>query len=227
MSVLSFISERKSTVIVAVIVVAAGIGITEIMSHTTRITPPKPKPPVVMVMIKPTPPPPPPPPMQQPKTIAPPKMATPVAKPVVQNTPPKAAPPKAPGPAQTRIGTSIKGPGTDAFDLSGTPGGNGLFDGGGGGGGSAVAYYESQVQTIIQQALQNNPVTRKATAGLGVTISVDANGAVTAVHLNKSSGDPTVDQVIVDEILRRLNFPPPPAGQPASMVMNLTGEQPL
>jgi TonB family protein len=226
MSLLTFFAERKSTVVVGVIVIAGAIGITEVMTHTSREPPPKPKPPVVMVLIKPTPPPPPPPPIQQPKTIAPPKMATPVAKPVVQNTPPKAAPPKAPGPAETHIGTSIRGPGSNAFDLSGDPGGNGMFSGGGGGG-DAVAYYESQVQTIIQQALQKNPITRKATAGLRVSISVDATGAVTAVQLDKSSGDAAVDQAIVDDILRRSHFPPPPSGQPATMAMSLTGEQPL
>lgn len=228
MNPIAYFSEHKSNAIVGVLVLVLAAGALFVFTHAARQAPPKPPPPVTMVMIKPQPPPPPPPPIQQPKTIAPPKMATPVAKPVVQNTPPKAAPPKAPGPAMSRIGTSIHGAGpADAFDLSGTPGGDGMFDGGGGGGGSAVAYYESQVQTEIQHALEKNPITRKVSAGLGVTISVDASGAVTAVRLTKSSGDATVDQVIVDDILRRLSFPPPPSGQPASMMMNLTGEQPL
>jgi len=223
----AYIASHKSTVAVGVIGVTLAVAVTVLMQHTTRETPPKPPQPITMVMIKPQPPPPPPPPMQQPKTIAPPKMATPVAKPIVQNTPPKAAPPKAPGPAETRMGTSIHGAGSDAFDLSGDPGGNGMFSGGGGGGGDAVAYYESQVETQIQQALQKNPVTRRATAGLRVSISVDSDGAVTAVTLDKSSGDATVDQTIIDGILRRMRFPAPPLGQPASMDMSLTGEQPL
>jgi outer membrane biosynthesis protein TonB len=191
---------------------------------------PKPPPVITMVMIRPQPPPPPPPPMPQPKTIVQPKMTTPEVKPMIPNTPPKAAPPKPAAPAQTAMGTSIHSNGpADAFNLNGTPGGNGMFDSsGGGGGGSRWGYYASIVQVQIQQALQRNPITRKASAGLAVRIWADANGVVTHVELDKSSGNQAVDAAVTNDVLLNLRLSqPPPSDMPMPIVMSLTGEQPL
>ena len=45
----------------------------------------------------------------------------------------------------------------------------------------------------IRDALQKNPITKKANAGLVVSVWTDASGRVTRVAIDKSSGNPTVD----------------------------------
>jgi protein TonB len=180
---------------------------------------------ITMVTIQPPKPPPPPPPLPQPKMITQPKMVTPEAKPMQQPTP-KNAPPKPASPS-VQMGTSIHNNGApDSFNLSGTPGGDGMLDGGGGGGGSRWGYYAGMVQTQIQEALQKNRVTRNITAGLEVRIWADASGMVTRVALDKSSGDPAVDDAVTNQVLRNLQLnQPPPSDMPMPIVMSLTGEQ--
>jgi outer membrane biosynthesis protein TonB len=142
---------------------------------------------------------------------------------VVPNQPPKAAPPKPAGPSAPALGTSIHSNGpADAFNLSGS-GFGGLAGGGGegGGGGSWEGYAEAK----IAEALQANPITRNASAGLVVQVYFDASGAITRAVIVKSSGDPRVDQAIVDQVLPGLQLPPGAPGSPATM--RLTGQSPL
>jgi TonB family protein len=215
MTALNFAAENRSTVIVAggALVIFGALGF--VLTHSSRPQPAPPPPPPVLVMIQPQKPPPPPP---QQKIITPPKMTTPAMKPVV-NTPPKA-------PSPSHVGTSIHGNGPNAFDLSGTPGGMGFGDGDGGAG-SAMSYYESQLQTQIQDALEKNPITRKFSGTVQLHISVDANGAVTAVQLDKSTGNPAVDAALTDNVLTSMHFPAPPNGTADTFPMSLTAEQPL
>lgn len=230
MTARAFAAEHRSSVLTGTVgAIFAGAAAFFLMHSAPQGPAPKPPPAVTMVMIRPQPPPPPPPPLPQPKTIVQPKMTTPEVKPMIPNTPPKAAPPRPAAPAQTAMGTSIHSNGpADAFNLNGTPGGNGMFDGGGGGGGSRWGYYASVVQVQIQQALQKNPVTRKASAGLAVRIWADADGVVTRVELDKSSGNRTVDEAVTNQVLRNLRLSePPPSDMPMPIVMSLTGEPPL
>jgi outer membrane biosynthesis protein TonB len=224
MTALNFFSANRSLVIVGggAVVVAGGLAF--MLTHGSRQGPPAPPPTIPVVIIQPPKPPPPPPPLPQPKTITPPKMTTPEMKPVT----PTVAPPKPAAPAQTHMGTSIHSAGPpDAFNLGGTPGGDGMFDGGGGGG-TAEGYFESVVTSQIRNALQNNPVTRKASAGLQVRIWADDGGRVTRVELDKSSGDPVVDAAITNQVLLNMQLnQPPPAGTPMPIDMSLVGEQPL
>jgi TonB family protein len=180
-----------------------------------------------MVVIQPPKPPPPPPPMPQPKTIQPPKMTTPVAKPIVQS-PPKMSPPKAV--SAPALGTSLKSNGSsNAFDLSGNAGGNGLIGGLGGNGtcDSDCGSYQDAVASQIRDALQKNPITRDANAGMVVSVWTDASGRVTRVSIDKSSGNPTVDDAVENQALPGLQLSPPPPNTVMPIIMSLTGEQQL
>jgi len=180
---------------------------------------------VTMVVVQPPKPPPPPPPMPQPKLITPQKVTIPAPKPMVPNQPPKAAPPKPAGPPAPSLGTAIHNNAAgDNFDLSGNTGGNGLIGGGGGGGGGGS--YEGAVEADIVAALDANPVTRNAVAGLQVRVWVNANGVVSKVALVASSGDSAVDTAVDNQILPGLQLPSPPPGTRMPMLVKLTGEPP-
>jgi TonB family protein len=222
MSALEYAAENRTTVITVggAIIVAGGLAF--ILTHSSRPQPAPPPPPVQVVIIQPPKPPPPPPPLPQPKTITPPKMTTPVMKPVT----PTQQPPKAP--TTSHMSTAIHGSTPDAFNLAASGNGLGFGNGEDGAGGSALSYFEGVVSAQIRTALQNNPVTRKASAGLEVRLWVDASGMVTQVQLAKSSGDPNVDNAITNQVLLNMHLnQPPPAGTPMPIDMSLTGEQPL
>jgi TonB family protein len=225
MSTLEYLSENRMPAYVGVFVILLASILAYVMLHSTKPRPAPPPPVVTMVVIQPPKPPPPPPPLPQPKTIVQPKMSTPVEKPVVPNQPPKAAPPKPS--AAPALGTSLKSNGTsNAFDLSGSGSGNGIIGGSGEGGGGGGSYGDA-VSYQIQQALQENPVTRQASAGLVVRIWVDASGTITQVELEQSSGNPAVDDAIQNKVLNGMHLYPPPPGTGMPIEMKLTGEQPL
>ena len=47
------------------------------------------------------------------------------------------------------------------------------------------------------------------------------------IELDKSSGDPTVDNAVENQVLLHLQLYPPPPNTPMPVIMSLTGEQPL
>ncbi len=225
MSALEYAAAHRSSAFVGGAVIILASLLAYVFLHSSKPEPIHPPPTITMVVIQPPKPPPPLPPLPQPKTIVQPKMTVPVQKPMIPNQPPKAAPPKAA--SAPALGTSLKSNGSsNAFDLSGNAGGNGLLGGngeGGGGGGS----YAAAMQGEIQEALQKNPITRKASAGLVVAIWADASGQVTRVEVDKSSGSEAVDDAVENQVLPNLQLGPPPPGTPMPIVMSLTGEQPL
>ena len=142
-----------------------------------------------------------------------------IEEPMIKEEAPKEAPPKDEPP----LGTGIKGPGGDNFGLgSGT--GNGRI--GGGGDGSKWGWYASQVQSRIQQALQQHRKTRAATMTINVRIWPDPNGRVSRAQLAGSTGDPSLDGALRDEVLSGLQLPQPPAGMPAPITLRLTAKRP-
>ncbi len=214
----SFLAKNRATIFVGVVALLLGGLLLLVITHSPPPAPAPPPPPPPMIMIQPPKPPPPPPPIQPPKTITPPKMAAPVSKPVVTNTPPK--------PSASHVGTSIHGNGPNAFDLSGTPGGMGFGDGTGGGG-SVMGNYEAQLQELIQQALEKNPITRRFAGTVSCHVTISPNGSVKSVTLDKSTGNPQVDAAITNNVLSSMSFPAPPNGATDTFPMNLTAEQPL
>ena len=139
---------------------------------------------------------------------------------MIKEEAPKEAPPKDEPP----LGTGIKGPGSDGFGLGSNPG-NGRI--GGGGDGSKWGWYASQVQSRIQQALQQNRKTRTASMSINVRIWPDSNGRINRAQLAGSTGDPSVDSALRDEVLSGLQLPePPPAGMPAPITLRVTAKRP-
>jgi TonB family protein len=154
--------------------------------------------------------PPPPPPQEQQK----------IEEPMIKEEAPKEAPPKDEPP----LGTGIKGPGGDNFGLGGGTG-NGRI--GGGGDGSKWGWYASQVQSRIQQALQQNRKTRTASMSINVRIWPDPNGRISRAQLAGSTGDSSLDSALRDEVLSALQLPePPPAGMPAPITLHVTAKRP-
>ena len=119
----------------------------------------------------------------------------------------------------------------------GAAGGTGPAIGGGGGGGgnrigsrrgsgSKFGWYAAKVQSSIRDALSRNPVTRSATLSIQVRIWVDANGRVTRAQLVGSSGNPSVDQAIKNQVLNGLLLPqPPPPDLPMPINLRLTARK--
>jgi len=193
-----------AVVIVGIVVVAklaSGGGSSKRDTLTLVSLAPPPPPPVM------TPPPPPPPEEQK------------IEEPMVKEEAPKEAPPKDEPP----LGTGIKGEGGDNFGLgSGT--GNGRI--GGGGDGSKWGWYASQVQSRIQQALQQHRKTRVASMSINVRIWPGANGRISRAQLAGSTGDPSLDSTLRDEVLSGLQLPEPPAGMPAPITLRVTAKRP-
>jgi protein TonB len=164
-----------------------------------------PPPPPVMT------PPPPPPPQQE---------AQKMDQPMIKEDQPKEAPPK-----NEPLSTGIKGNGPDSFGLSNKPG-NGRI-GSDSGKGTKWAWYASQVQTRVQQALQRNRKTRSASVSVNVRVWPDVNGRINRAQLANSTGDPLLDAAIRDEVLTGLQLEqPPPSDMPAPITLRLAARRP-
>jgi periplasmic protein TonB len=130
-----------------------------------------------------------------------------------------------PGP----LGVNAKGEGRgDAFGLVGRPGGNGLLNGGGGGGGTRFGWYAAQVQARIEEALRQNNKTKTASiSGIRIRIWADNTARVTRAQLVGSTGDPSLDSAITNEVLNGLQLnEPPPSDMPMPIVLRVTAKRP-
>jgi protein TonB len=208
----SFFKRFRIAIIVTAVVLIGIIAVAKIASSgggsskrdTITLVSVAPPPPPVM-----TPPPPPPQPEEQ-------KME----QPMIKEEAPKEAPPKDEPP----LGTGIKGDGAgDNFGL-GSGSGTGRI---GGGDGSKWGWYASQVQTKIQQAIQQNRKTRTASMTVKVRVWPDTSGRISRAQLADSTGDPSLDNVLRDEVLTGLQLQgPPPAGMPAPITLRVTARRP-
>ena len=140
-------------------------------------------------------------------------------QPMIKEEAPKEAPPKDEPP----LGTGIKGDGPDAYGL-GDKAGNGRI--GGGGDGSKWGSYSNQIGARIREALQRNPKTRNANFSIPVRVTADATGRLTRPELLGSTGDPTVDRILRDEILNGLAIPAPPPGYPPWVQLRVNAKRP-
>ena len=208
----SFLKRYRIAIIVTGVVLAGIIAVAKLASSgggssrresITMVSLPPPPPPMM------TPPPPPPQDEQR------------MEQPMIKEEQPKEAPPKDEPP----LGTGIKGDGPDNFGLS-DKAGNGRI-GGNNGNGSKWGWYASQVQSRIQQALQQNRKTRTASLSLEVRVWPDATGRINRAQLAGSTGDPTLDSALRDEVLTGLQLQePPPEGMPAPITLRLTARRP-
>lgn len=163
--------------------------------------------------------PPPPPPVMTPPPPPPQQDEQKIEEPMIKEEAPKEAPPKDEPP----LGTGITGPGGDNFGLGSNPG-NGRI---GGGDGSKWGWYASKIQSRIQQALQQNRKTRTASMNVNVRVWADPNGRISRAQLAGSTGDPSLDNTLRDEVLTGLQLPePPPAGMPAPITLHVSARRP-
>jgi len=170
---------------------------------------------ITLVSLAPPPPPPPmirpPPPPQQEEQ----KME----QPMIKEDQPKEAPKNEP------LSTGIKGDGPNSFGLSDKPG-NGLI-GSENRKGTKWAWYANQVQSRIQQALQQNRKTRSASMSINVRVWPDMNGRINRAQLASSTGDSLLDAAIRDEILTGLQLEqPPPIDMPKPITLRLAARRP-
>jgi protein TonB len=210
----SFLRRYRIAIVVTGVLIAGIIAFAKFMAgggHSRHES-------VVMVNLPPplppqvTPPPPPPPPPEQEKT----------EQPMIKEEQPKEAEAKPKNEAP--LGTGIKGNGPDSFGLSGKEG-NGRI-GGGGGGGTKWSWYAREVQSRVQEALQQNRKTRSASLAVNVRIWPDASGRITRAQLAGSTGDAALDQAL-HEALTGLQLPdPPPSDMPSPITLRVTERRP-
>ena len=205
----SFFKRFRIAIVVTAVVIAGIVVVAKLASsgasskHDT------------ITLVSLAPPPPPPPPIMTPP---PPQEEQKIEEPMIKEEQPKEAPPKDEPP----LGTGIKGPGGDNFGL-GDKAGNGRI----GGDGSKWGWYASKVQSRIQQALQQNRKTRTASMNVNVRVWADPDGRISRAQLAGSTGDPSLDSTLRDEVLTGLQLPePPPAGMPAPITLHVTARRP-
>jgi len=208
----SFLKRYRIAIIVTSVLLAGIIALAKLASSSGGSSR---RESITMVNLPPPPPPmmtPPPPPLQEEQRME---------QPMIKEEQPKEAPPKDEPP----LGTGIKGDGPDSFGLS-DKAGNGRI-GGNNGNGSKWGWYANQVQSRIQQALQQNRKTRTASLGLEVRVWADTTGRINRAQLAGSTGDPALDSALRDEVLTGLQLQePPPEGMPAPITLRLTARRP-
>jgi len=183
---------------------------------------------IEMIKLYPLPPPPPPPPppkvpeqkvMEQ-KMVEQQHMDDPETKP--DDKP-------APDPAQSSLGTTIKGDGSsDAFGLA-AGGGGGFF----GGAttqhkqGSKWGWYAGKVQSTLVTALRKNSKLRTAAFKIEIRIWADPFGRITSAVVVNSSGDTSLDLALTKETLTGLQLPEaPPQDMPMPIVLRISAKRP-
>jgi hypothetical protein len=128
-------------------------------------------------------------------------------------------PPDNPAPQEAPVSTGITGNGPgDVYNLSSK--GSTLGGGSGPRKGSMVSWYASQVQNRISEALRNNRKTRSASFGIQVRIWLDSTGRVTRAKLAGSTGNPSIDEAIQNEVLlgqQLMEGPPKEMHMPINM----------
>lgn len=178
----------------------------------------------INVQLPPPPLPPPPPPPPAPKIEQPKEEVMEEQAPVVDEAPPEPVEDSPPA-----IGTNITGNGpADGFGLGKASGnGNGSGKRVGGGGGSKFGYYAAQVQNSVSSSIRRHSKTRSASLTVVARIWVDETGRVTRATLSGTSGDPSVDNALTNEVLTGLQLQsPPPAGMKMPINLRLTARAP-
>lgn len=84
--------------------------------------------------------------------------------------------------------------------------------------------YAVEVQSGIKEALLRNNTTRTASiSGVRIRIWVDKRGRVTRAQLVDTTGSPSLDSVITDQVLTGLQLKePPPADMPMPIVLRVS-----
>jgi membrane protein involved in colicin uptake len=119
----------------------------------------------------------------------------------------------------------------------GVPGGNGPATGNGGGGNGRIGssnrasasrygWYAAQVQRSIREALLNDPRTRSQSMNLRVRVWADAQGRILRASLSPSSGNPSLDAHLKNQLLPGLKLSPPPPDMPMPIHLKISSSLP-
>lgn len=149
-------------------------------------------------------------------------------EPIAEEEPPPEA--KAPDTPPSDLTTNLKGDGPNNFGLAagnGRSGGGSIGGTGGTGRGSKFGWYASGVQAVISDALKRHPATRNASFSVKVRLWPDAGGLITRVQLVGSTGSPSLDETLKNQILTGLQLRQgPPADMPLPIVMRVSARKP-
>jgi len=119
-------------------------------------------------------------------------------------------------PPQQNLGLDAKGvAGNDAFGLEGRPGGRDITTLGpesGTGTGRGNAFYASELQSELQDALNRNERLRAAEYRAQVRVWVSPQGGITRVELDGSTGDADLDRRLRAVLAETRRLKPPPDG---------------
>ena len=151
-------------------------------------------------------------------------MDEPETKPQHPDEKPKDASKKPAAPGPSGPSASNQGPANGPGWLNGSGGG-----GGGGGGGTRFGWYAAEVQSRIEEALHQNNKTKSASiSGVRIRIWADNTARVTRAQLVGSTGDPSLDSAITNEVLTGLQLKePPPSDMPMPIVLRVTAHRPI
>ena len=177
---------------------------------------------VTRVTLPPPPPPPPPPKADPPPEPEQPRLREPEAKPLERIEPKPQAPPT-PGPPPQQLGLA-PGPGAANPYGMGT-GGDGTIGGGGAGGlgtggGGKYSGYVAGIQSAIQSAIQRDARTNRGSWRLPARVWLTASGEIHRAQLIGTTGQQARDEA-VQQVLRGLRVPPPPADMPQPVVLRI------
>ena len=137
-------------------------------------------------------------------------------EPPPDNSPPEAAP--------VDLSTGIAGNGPDMGLTHGS--GNRNTGGSGHRGSSRFGWYAAKVQSSIAEALRHNPATRNSSLSLQVRIWADADGRITRAQLVGTTGNPTIDDAIKNQVLTGFQLPQaPPADMPMPIHMRISARK--
>lgn len=137
----------------------------------------------------------------------------------------------APPPMETLGLDAQGGAGGDSFGLVGRPGGRDIttigkdIGSGTGGGRISTAFYASQLQSQIQEALNRNDELRVAEYRAMVWLWLDAQGKVTKVELAGSTGDAGLDRRLRDALEEAKKLRPPPEGMAQPIRLELVARR--
>jgi len=87
-------------------------------------------------------------------------------------------------------------------------------------------HFAVKVQNTIAESLRQNAGTRNAAFSIKVLVWADANGRITRARPVGSSGNPTVDQALKNQVFAGLQLPePPPADMPMPINMRISASK--
>jgi periplasmic protein TonB len=177
----------------------------------------------VIAVLRPPPPPPPPKPEEKPPE---PEMKKEEVKIPEPDPEPKQADDQPPPGQQLGLDADGSGAG-DSFGLAANKGGRDVTTIGEGGGGGVnraqFAFFTSQLQAQLQEALQRNEKLKSARYKAIVKVWLDTNGAIDRVEVSGGTGDGEIDETIRVAIADSPRMKsPPPTDMPQPVKLRLT-----